>query len=50
MNSDCKFRCTVKDATGRKLTSKEAYVIITADANVTFDEGRPKDGTIVIMP
>ena len=50
MNSDCKFRCTVKDATGRKLTSKEAYVIITADANVTFDEGSPKDGTIVIMP
>ena len=38
MNSDCKFRCTVKDATGRKLTSKEAYIILTADANVSFDE------------
>lgn len=50
MNSDCKFRCTVKDATGRKLTSKEAYIIITADANVSFDEGKSEDGMIIIMP
>ena len=49
MNSDCKFRCTVKDATGRKLTSKEAYIIITADANVSFDEGKSKDSMIVIL-
>ena len=50
MNSDCKFRCTVKDATGRKLTSKEAYIILTADANVSFDEEKSKDSMIVIMP
>lgn len=50
MNSDCKFRCTVKDATGRKLTSKEAYIILTADANVTFDEEKPKDDMIVLIP
>lgn len=51
MDSDCKFRCTVTDATGRKLTSKEAYIIITADATVDFKQGgTSKDQMIVIMP
>jgi hypothetical protein len=51
MNSDCKFRCTVKDATGRKLTSKEAYVIITADANVNLKEDYSSESDmIVILP
>lgn len=51
MDSDCKFRCTVTDATGRKLTSKEAYIIITADATVDFKQGgSSKDQMIVIMP
>ncbi|MBR5543482.1 MAG: hypothetical protein IKU65_05250, partial [Oscillospiraceae bacterium] len=48
MNSDCKFRCTVTDATGRKLTSKEAYIIITSDPNVSFENSSIKDKTIVI--
>ena len=50
MNSDCKFRCTVTDATGRKLTSKEAYIIITSDADVSLEKIGVKDTTIVIMP
>ena len=51
MDSDCKFRCTVTDTTGRKLTSKEAYIIITADATVDFKQGgSSKDQMIVIMP
>ena len=49
MNSDCKFRCTVTDATGRKQTSKEAYIIITADANVNFEKSGTKDKMIVII-
>ncbi len=49
MNSDCKFRCTVTDATGRKLTSKEAYVIVTSDANVRFENSSSKDNMIVIL-
>ena len=36
---------------GRKLTSKEAYIIITADATVDFKQGgTSKDQMIVIMP
>ena len=51
MNSDCEFRCTVTDATGRKLTSKEAYIIIIADETVDFKQGgTSKDNMIVIMP
>ena len=50
MDSECKFRCTVTDASGRKLTSKEAYIIITADASVSFDDGKKNSGTIVLMP
>ena len=50
MNSDCKFRCTVTDATGRKLTSKEAYIIISADASVDLKQGEAsKDSMIVIL-
>jgi hypothetical protein len=50
MNSDCKFRCTVTDDTGRKLTSKEAYIVITNNADVSFENIGIKDTTIVIMP
>ncbi|MBQ2741527.1 MAG: hypothetical protein IJF32_01845, partial [Oscillospiraceae bacterium] len=50
MDSDCKFRCTVTDATGRKATSKEAYIIIASDPNVSFEKSSTKDSMIVIMP
>ena len=49
LNSDYKFRCVVTDATGRKVTSKYAYIIVTADANVNFENGASKNSTIVIM-
>ena len=49
MDSNCKFRCTVTDATGRKLTSKEAYIVITADASVDFTDNDSKGDMIVIM-
>ena len=49
LNSDYKFRCVVTDATGRKVTSKYAYIIVTADANVNFENGASKESTIVIM-
>ena len=49
MDSQCKFRCTVTDATGRKVTSKEAYIIISSDASVSFDKSSAKDKTIILM-
>ena len=51
LNSDYKFRCVVTDATGRKVTSKYAYIIVSADATVDFKQGgSSKDQMIVIMP
>lgn len=50
MSSEIQFRCEVTDGTGRKVTSKSAYVIVTADAGVNLETGHaPKDSTIVLM-
>ena len=50
LTSDYKFSCIVTDKNGVRRISNEAYVIVTADANVSFDEEKSKDSMIVIMP
>ena len=50
LTSDYKFSCIVTDKNGVIRISNEAYVIVTADANVSFDEEKSKDSMIVIMP
>ena len=50
LTSDYKFSCIVTDKNGVRRVSNEAYVIVTADANVSFDEEKTKDSMIVIMP
>ena len=50
LTSDYKFSCIVTDKNGVRRVSNEAYVIVTADANVSFDEEKSKDSMIVIMP
>ena len=50
LTSDYKFSCIVTDKNGVRRISKEAYVIVTADANVNMAENYPsKPGMIVIM-
>ena len=47
---DIRFRCIVQDATGRKVTSKEARLRFETPATVSLEKrGIPKDETIVIM-
>ncbi|MBQ8758919.1 MAG: hypothetical protein IJZ20_04415, partial [Clostridia bacterium] len=47
---DIRFRCIVQDATGRKVTSKEARLIFETPATVSLEKrGKPEDETIVIM-
>lgn len=47
---DIRFRCIVQDATGRKVTSKEARLRFETPASVSLEKrGIPKDETIVIM-
>lgn len=47
---DIRFRCIVQDATGRKVTSKEARLIFETPATVSLEKrGTPKEETIVIM-
>ena len=50
LTSDYKFSCIVTDKNGVRRISNEAYVIVAADANVSFDEEKSKDSMIVIMP
>ena len=50
LTSDYKFSCIVTDKNGVRRISNEAYVIVTADANVNMVENYPsKPGMIVIM-
>ena len=47
---DIRFRCIVQDATGRKVTSKEARLKFETPATVSLEKrGIPKDETIVIL-
>ncbi|MBE6681924.1 MAG: hypothetical protein E7600_06555 [Ruminococcaceae bacterium] len=47
---DIRFRCIVQDATGRKVTSKEARLRFETPASVSLEKrGIPKDETIVIL-
>lgn len=51
LTSDYKFSCIVTDKNGVKRISDEAYVIVTSDANVKFEENYSnKPDMIVIMP
>ena len=51
LTSDYKFSCIVTDKNGVKRISDEAYVIVTSDASVKFEENYPnKPDVIVIMP
>ena len=51
LTSDYKFSCIVTDKNGVRRISNEAYVIVTADANVKFEENNSNQSDmIVIMP
>ena len=51
LTSDYKFSCIVTDKNGVRRVSNEAYVIVTADANVKFEENNSNQSDmIVIMP
>ena len=51
LTSDYKFSCIVTDKNGVKRISDEAYVIVTSDASVKFEENySDKSDIIVIMP
>ena len=51
LTSDYKFSCIVTDKNGVRRISNEAYVIVTADANVKLEENYSnKPDMIVIMP
>ena len=49
LDSDITFSCIVTDANGVSRTSREAYVIVSSDANVTLDENPSKPDMIVII-
>ena len=49
LTSDYKFSCIVTDKNGVRRVSNEAYVIVTADANVKFEENNSNQSDMIVI-